>query len=211
MITDMIDEENKMKSYRRGDFNTYTILFYVNQRPQQCKIDIDAPSIEDAFFAFNEEFPVYFPKCEVSHIAGVIQNGKPVPKHILSKLNSSYIDECDGAAAGGDAGGAVAGGDAGVAADSGDVAGEMAGTTSAEVLGVNEPGKGFFGKGNFYIPARAKCPMHRWEIANGGSKRKKTKSGKPKKYAYEKGMKVVVDMFENDGQSCGLRSWRRPK
>jgi hypothetical protein len=54
------------------------------------------------------------------------------------------------------------------------------------------------GPGNFYIPSKVKVPLHRWEISNGGSQRKKTKKGKNKKYSYEKGMKVVVDMFENE-------------
>lgn len=103
------------------------------------------------------------------------------------------INECDG---GGDAGGAV-GGDAGGAVG-GDVAIDFDGTSVEDVLGKNEPGKGYMGPGNFYIPSKVKVPFHRYEIANGGSKRKKNKKGKPKKYSYEQGMKVVVDMFESE-------------
>ena len=112
------------------------------------------------------------------------------------------VDECDGggAACGGDAGASTSGastsaGDAGttIANNGGDAAAEMAGTTVADVLGTCKPGEGYMGKDNFYIPARAKCPLHHWEIANGGSKRKKKG-----KYPYEKGMKVVVSMFEDE-------------
>ena len=131
-------------------------------------------------------------------------------------MQASALDECDGGgAAGGDAGGggAAVGGDAGAAAaslDSGDTSGEMAGTSTAEVLGTNEPGKGFFGKDNFYIPSRVKVPLYRWEVANGGSKRKKGKNGKPKKTPYEKDMKVVVSMFEDEGGASDSSSTLLP-
>ena len=98
--------------------------------------------------------------------------------------------ECDGGgAAGGDAGGAMAPGDGAAIADNS--------TSSSDVLGNcdHSDGKGFFGAGCFHLPAKCAVPFHRWEIGNGGSKRKKTKNGKDKKYAYEKGMKVVVDML----------------
>lgn len=120
-------------------------------------------------------------------------DGKKVSSKFLNHLNKTYfnniIDECD--AGGGDAGGAI--GDIGQA-PSYDTTN---GTTTSDVLGTNEPGKGYMGPGNFYIPSKVKVPLHRWEISNGGSQRKKTKKGKNKKYSYEKGMKVVVDMFEN--------------
>lgn len=113
-------------------------------------------------------------------------------------------DGCAGAgcaAAGGDAGGGDAGAAAGASpAAAGDTAAEMAGTSTADVLGTCKPGGGFMGKDNFYIPAKAKAPLHRWETANGGSKRKKRG-----KYPYEKGMKVVVSMFEQDGEQ--LNEW----
>ena len=68
------------------------------------------------------------------------------------------MSECDGGGAvGGDAGGAASAGDAGSGAatggDSG-IATDAAGTTTTEVLGKNEPGGGFFGKDNFYIPSK---------------------------------------------------------
>jgi hypothetical protein len=107
----------------------------------------------------------------------------------LDIIKNYSIEECDG----GDAGsGAISGG------DGTSVGGEITGTTTSDVLGTNEPGKGYMGPGNFYIPSKVKVPLHRWEISNGGSQRKKTKKGKNKKYSYEKGMKVVVDMFENE-------------
>ena len=130
-------------------------------------------------------------------------DGWPMNKTYVEKLNAllqqnDEVDECDGGGAGaGDAGGASAG-DAGAAADAGDIAGEMAGTSVTDVLGKFEPGKGVMGVGNFMVPVKVKHPLHRWEIANGGSKRKKGKNGKPKKYEYEKGMKVVVSMFEDE-------------
>jgi hypothetical protein len=74
----------------------------------------------------------------------------------------------------------------------------MAGTSTADVLGTFDPKKGVMGVGNFMVPSKAKVPLHRWEVCNGGSKRKKDKKGRDKKYAYEKGMKVVVSMFEDD-------------
>lgn len=105
--------------------------------------------------------------------------------------------ECDGGCAGGDAGGAA--GDAGgaAAAASGASSASADGTSSADVLGncAHGDGKGYLGDGCFHVPAKCAVPFHRWEIGNGGSKRKKTKKGKDKKYAYEKGMKVVIDML----------------
>ena len=109
---------------------------------------------------------------------------KRLGKHFYKDEN---VDECDAGGAAGATAGATAGGDIG------DTAGEMAGTTIADVLGTCKPGEGYMGKDNFYIPARAKVPLHHWEAANGGSKRKKKG-----KYPYEKGMKVVVNMFEDD-------------
>lgn len=108
----------------------------------------------------------------------------------MKKLGKRFYEDDGGGAAGGDAGGAAApsAGDAG-----GDVAAEMNGTSVSDVLGTCKPGEGHMGKDNFYIPARAKVPLHRWEAANGGSKRKKKG-----KYPYEKGMKVVVSMFEDE-------------
>lgn len=192
-----------MRSYRRGDFHTYTFKFHVKGSDDIHKMDIETTSIEDAMVVFDEEIAVAQPKLDVAELLNVECDGKPISQSVLSKLSSPYLAECDGGAcAGGDAGGAVAGGDAGVAADVGDIAGEMAGTTTAEVLGTNKPGEGYFGKGNFYIPSKVKTPLHRWELANGGSKRKKGKNGKPKKYDYEKGMKVVVAMFEDDDEQA---------
>lgn len=105
--------------------------------------------------------------------------------------------ECDGGCAGGDAGGAA--GDAGgaAAAASGASSASADGTSSADVLGncAHGDGKGYLGDGCFHVPVQCAVPFHRWEIGNGGSKRKKTKKGKDKKYAYEKGMKVVIDML----------------
>lgn len=111
------------------------------------------------------------------------------------------IDECDGGGAaaggGGDAGGA-GGGDAGGGATSVS-SGDASGISTSDVLGDYEPGKGFMGD-NFYLPFHVRCPLHRYggEIAFGGSKRKKGENGKPKKTPYEKGMKTVIQMFEDD-------------
>ena len=51
---------------------------------------------------------------------------------------------------------------------------------------------GYMGKNCFHIPKKIMPTLHRWELCNGGSKRKKDKNGKDKKYAYEKGMKVIT-------------------
>lgn len=133
-------------------------------------------------------------------------DGKKVSSKFLNHLNKKYfnnvIDECDG----GDAGGADMGGGDGTS-----VGGEITGTTTSDVLGTNEPGKGYMGPGNFYIPRKVKVPLHRWEVSNGGSQRKKTKKGKNKKYSYEKGMKVVVDMFENESFDNQQHKIDKPK
>lgn len=104
------------------------------------------------------------------------------------------VSECDGGA-GGDAGGAAsAGADVGGAIDA-----TSGGTTSTDVLGkCDHSHGGYLGPGCFHVPAKCKVPFHRWEIGNGGSKRKKNKKGKDKHYAYEKGMKVVYDMLHED-------------
>ena len=152
----------------------------------------------DGYDAVSKHIPYLDEILRVAHLNGVDVNRQNVHADIRGK-QSSGISECDGggAAAGGDAGGASAGGDAG-AIDAGDTAGEMAGTSTADVLGTFDPKKGVMGVGNFMVPSKAKVPLHRWEVCNGGSKRKKDKKGKDKKYAYEKGMKVVVSMFEDD-------------
>lgn len=76
---------------------------------------------------------------------------------------------------------------------------DITGTVSTDVLGkCDHMHGGYFGPGCFHIPAKCTVPFHRWEIGNGGSKRKKNKKGKDKHYAYEKGMKVVYDMLDED-------------
>lgn len=92
--------------------------------------------------------------------------------------------ECDSAgAAGGDASGGVG---------AADVLGGCDHSSGGE--------SGYLGDGCFHVPSQCEVPFHRWEIGNGGSKRKKTKNGKDKKYAYEKGMKVVCDMLHEEDQ-----------
>ena len=163
------------------------------------EIDDDADHEDlflDGYDAVKQHIPEIDDILAVARVNGVDISKQNVHADIRGR-RSWHVSECDGGGAvGGDAGGATAG--AAPCGDVGDVAGEMAGTTSAEVLGTNEPGKGFFGAGNFYIPARAKHPLRRWECAYGGSKRKKGKNGKPMKTPYEKGMKVVVSMFEDE-------------
>lgn len=106
----------------------------------------------------------------------------------LRNWRRPVIQECDGGAAAapaGDAGGAQA-------APAAPAEGPM--TTTGDVLGKCDHVKdGYMGDGCFHIPSKAKVPLHRFEIANGGSVCK----NKRKKTAYEKGMKVVVNMFES--------------
>lgn len=79
------------------------------------------------------------------------------------------------------------------------------GTSTTDVLGACDHTKdGYMGTDCFHIPAKAQVPLHRWEVANGGSRRKKDKKGKDKHYAYEKGMKTVVKMFEAEHSNCWL-------
>lgn len=175
-----------------SEFHEYRVSFVVKGKTVAQHLDVTASTIEDAMKSFNEKVADEFPRDKVTKITNITRDGKMVSKAILDKANGSLLDECDGGAAAGDAGGAAPAGDAGIA-DAGDVAAEMSGTSTADVLGKCEPGKGYMGKDNFYIPARAKVPLHRWEAANGGSKRKKKG-----KYPYEKGAKVVVSMFEDE-------------
>ena len=174
-----------------SEFHEYRVSFVVKGKTAAQHLDVTASTIEDAMKSFNEKVADEFPRDKVTKVTNITRDGKLVSKAILDKANGSLLDECDGAA-GGDAGGAAPAGDVG-GADAGDTAAEMSGTSTADVLGKCEPGKGYMGKDNFYIPARAKVPLHRWEAANGGSKRKKKG-----KYPYEKGAKVVVSMFEDD-------------
>lgn len=95
------------------------------------------------------------------------------------KLFSIAMNECDG---GGDAGAAASVGDAGgVAVSTGDVLGDCS----------HGNGQGFMGDGCFHAPTMALPPYFRHEICNGGSKRKKGKNGKPKKYIYDKKVKII--------------------
>lgn len=191
---------------RRSTMHLYKIRFLTKDRYN--KTEIEAEDLESAIEQLVSEAPD-IAQDNIIEIISIYDNGKRLKKNQIDNLNSEFfgedLDECDagGAAAGGDAGGAV-GGDASSAsgaADAGGAVGDSIGTTSGEVLGNcdhNDNFDGFFGKGCFHIPSRVRTPFHRWEIANGGSRRKKDKNGKPKKTPYEKGMKVVVDMFESD-------------
>lgn len=196
-------DRNTMKNYRPNSPKHFLMRFRVksNPTPYLYRWDTwDASCIDEAMQMLKDSYP------DISYLATVSIEGRKLKDNKVEELaekwfsstidKSNGIQECDGGAVGGDAGGAAAG--AASCGDAGDAAGEMAGTTSAEVLGTNEPGKGFFGAGNFYIPARAKHPLRRWECAYGGSKRKKGKNGKPMKTPYEKDMKVVVSMFEDE-------------
>lgn len=102
------------------------------------------------------------------------------------------VEECDGGAAAGGAAAGGSGGDAG-ATSGGD------GIASTDVLGsCDHSSGGFLGPGCFHVPSKCAVPFHRWEICNGGSKRKRTKKGKLKRTPYEKNMKVVYSMFEDE-------------
>lgn len=190
--------------------HNFTIRFNTDKSlGAACRCDIDAANVEDAVKLLLEDAPDLFPRHTIVCILSIAQDGKPMSKAIVKRINSDFFaefNECDGGGAvGGDAGGAV-GGDAGSGSigDAGDTAAEMNGTSVSDVLGTCKPGGGYMGKDNFYIPARAKVPLHHWEAANGGSKRKKKG-----KYPYEKGMKVVVSMFEDEmlNEGEGLASY----
>lgn len=99
------------------------------------------------------------------------------------KPKISKFAECDGGEAAGSSS-AASGGEIGVG--------------SSDVLGsnCNHVENGYFSDGCFHKPSKCKVPFYRWaEPANGGSKRKKNKHGKPKKTPYEKDMKIVHDDF----------------
>lgn len=81
----------------------------------------------------------------------------------------------------------------GVAPSSGDIQ-SSSGISTNDVLGKCDHGKnGFMSKDCFHVPVKVKTPLKRFEIANGGSKRKNNK-----KTAYEKSIKVIKDLFETD-------------
>ena len=102
------EDENK--------FHEYHISYCTSLNANRVKsIDIEASSAEDAVKSFNEKISNEFPEQKVTKIINMTRDGKPVRKKILDELNSSYLDECDGAGAG-----AAAGGDAGAAAPAGD-------------------------------------------------------------------------------------------
>lgn len=122
------------------------------------------------------------------------------------------VAECDGggaAGAGAGAGAISAGGEGGEAASAPVVDNA---TASTEVLGkCDHSHGGYLGPGCFHVPSRCAVPFHRWEVGNGGSKRKKTKKGKDKKYAYEKGMKVVIDMLKEADSTVDPSKVKIPK
>jgi len=105
-------------------------------------------------------------------------------------FNKVFDRVCEDAVMGGDAGGAagdvVAGG--GSTAD-GDVVGKAAdaGIKTDDVLGHCDHKKdGYMGAKCFHIPSKLKVPLHRWEAAYGGSKKRK-------KTPYEQGMVILTD------------------
>lgn len=189
-----------MRSYRRDDAikHDYTVVYLTPQTSDGTnRLDLEKTTL-----TLDEIIPSYLvgvnKEDTASNIVDIIVDGKALPKIEVDKWNARLagkIDECDGggASGGGGAGGAV-GGDAGAAP-----AGEPTGTTNAEVLGnCDHAHDGYLGPGCFHVPCQVKVPLYRWQAANGGSKRKKDKKGKDKHYAYEKGMKVVVNMFEGE-------------
>ena len=187
----------------------YTTDFYDGVKSFYC----EAPTSDEAMRIFAhkcDDSPVRSIKAVLvnthlltpSHVKHLAQ------KHCRSILRDDVVDECDGGGcAGGDAGGACAGGDCGAACcDAGDAAGEMAGTSTVDVLGKNEPGEGYLGKDNFYIPHRVPFPVHRYgrEIWGTGSTAK-GKRKKKQKNPYTTGMSTVVSMFEDEHGSLDLK------
>lgn len=91
------------------------------------------------------------------------------------------------------AAGAMPAGDAGIP-----IAGDTAmpgGISTSDVLGdgCSHCKDGYFYDGCFHKPCPMPFPFYRWSApANDGSKRKKTKKGKKKKFSYQKGMKVIT-------------------
>lgn len=192
-----------MRSYRRDDAikHDYAVVYLTPQTSD----GINRVDLEKTTLTLDEIIPSYLvgvnKEDTASNIVDIVVDGKTLPKIEVDKWNdrlAGKIDECDGggASGGGGAGGAV-GGDAGAAP-----AGEPTGTTNAEVLGnCDHAHDGYLGPGCFHVPCQVKVPLYRWQVANGGSKRKKDKKGKDKHYAYEKGMKVVVNMFEGENEA----------
>ena len=199
-----------MKNYKNGTC-TFIIRFSTkNGVGVFCSWRGDAKNVDDAIMQCSKCIPT---DDKISSIKSIVaDNNKLLDEEIEiinNKLNS--IDECDGGAAVGGADGGAAIGDSGaVSVDGGEIAPtDVSGIKNADVLGHcnHEKGEGYFGPGCFHIPSKVKVPFHRWEIGNGGSKRKKNKKGKDKKYEYEKGMKVVVDMFESNSIPSNVNIW----
>lgn len=109
------------------------------------------------------------------------------------KLN--MLAECDGGMGGGDAG-----------APGGAASGIPAGGEGSPIEapgGCNHSHDGYFGPGCFHAP----IPAYGYGIAYGGSKRKKTKKRKSKKYSYEKGIKIIKSYDDLVSESTNQEPW----
>lgn len=139
----------------------------------------------------------------IPSFADFISESKKAEKE-EEKLNEGEGGAAGGAGAGGDAGGASTAGSGDIGSLEGDAAFMHGGepiTTAEDVLGKFDSKKGCMGKGDFHIPKMIGKLQHRWPCCNGGSKRKKDKNGKAKKYYPEKGMKVITsyaDLTEDE-------------
>lgn len=104
----------------------------------------------------------------------------------IEKIYNKIIEDL-----GGDAGPTVGGGDVGVTDIVGDLVGDIQvsddndGIKYDNVLGSYKPGDGFLSNKNNFIPKRVKTPLKRFEIAGGGSIKKK-------KTPYEKDLKIIT-------------------
>ena len=201
------DDASEIRSYRRKDIPSYRIRFITqNEISIVNRWEGKAFSIEDAIDKCKN---IIGKNDKIVDIESIIANGKKVDPQDLQNIKIQCLsridglDECDGGAGAAAGAGAGSGDGGGASTAIGGDGVASSGISSSDVLGHcdHESGQGYFGPDCFHIPHRAIVPFHRWEIGNGGSIRKTTKKGKKKKTPYEKGMKVVIDMFNESDVS----------
>lgn len=216
------DYMDELQSYRRKDIPSYRIRFLTqNEMSVVNRWEGKAFSVDDAIEKCKK---IIGKNDKIVDIESIMVNGKKINDQDLNNIKFQCLsqnnddllavqfDECDGGGAAGAGTGAGVGASAAAVGDSTSAAGSTSavadisnatGISSSDVLGKcdHENGQGYLGQGCFHIPSKVCVPLHRWEIGNGGSTRKTTKKGKKKKTPYEKGMKVVVDMFNETEES----------
>lgn len=127
-------------------------------------------------FQNEDEYGISSCFCKIDPKYGLTMKDKNKVKCVAKKIDIKKVFE-DAMVAGGDAGG-------------GDGVAPSAGIGANDVLGhCDHKSDGYLGgdpAGCFHIPSKCKVPFKRYEICNGGGKKKK-------KTFYDKGMQIITD------------------